>query len=137
MKKIFLLVILVSLLGCRKKNGTSKSLNQNYDTENATLLFRANFVSNSHPTTGCVSVYELNGTKSLVFEGFKTDSGPDLKVYLSKSTSNSNIVDLGALKSLSGNFNYTLDNSVNLGEYKHVLIWCEDFSVLFGNGVLQ
>jgi thymidine phosphorylase len=69
-------------------------------------------------------------------EGFKTDSGPDLRVYVSKSTSNSDFIEVGKLKSTSGNFYYAIDGSVNNIDYKYVLIWCEDFSVLFGNAQL-
>jgi hypothetical protein len=58
-------------------------------------------------------------------------------MYLSKSTGNTDVVDLGDLKSIDGTFYYSFDPSTNTNDYKYVLIWCKGFSVLFGNGALQ
>ena len=137
MKNSLLVIALASILFACKKEKTVEPLNESFNTAQATLLSQASFSSNAHTTSGSVKLYTQNGTKSLVFENFKTDNGPDLRVYLSKSTNNSDFKDLGVLKSTSGNFNYTVDATINTGSYKFVLIWCKDFSVLFGNGLLQ
>ena len=134
-----LLIILISisfLISCKKQE-QEKPLNDSFDKNGATLISQANFSSNAHTTSGCVKVYSKNGIKNLVFEGFKTDSGPDLRVYVSKTTTNSDFVDIATLKTTNGNFYYSFDNSINTVDYKYVLIWCEDFSVLFGNALLQ
>lgn len=138
MNKALVIVLFICLhfIGCKKKE-KNKPLNDGFDTAGATLVSQSNFSSNAHTTSGCVRVYSKNGSKNLVFEGFKTDSGPDLRVYVSKTTGNSDFVDIGTLKSTSGNFYYSFDSSINTADYKYVLIWCEDFSVLFGNALLQ
>ncbi|MBK8845042.1 MAG: DM13 domain-containing protein [Bacteroidetes bacterium] len=63
-------------------------------------------------------------TRHCKFENFKTDSTPDRKVYLSKTTNNAYVINLHALKSTSGNFNYPIASEVNAGTYNIVLIWC-------------
>lgn len=135
-KSVFLIFAIIFMLSCKKKE-KNKPLNESFDKTGATIISQSSFSSNAHPTEGCVRVYTKNGLKNLVFEGFKTDSGPDLRVYVSKTTGNGNFVDIGTLKSTSGNFYYSFDNSINTIEYKYVLIWCEDASVLFGNALLQ
>lgn len=134
----FIIVILISCIqfsACKKKE-KEKILNESFDTNGATLISQTNFSSNAHTTSGCVRLYSKNGTKNLVFEGFKTDSGPDLRVYVSKSTGNNDFIEAGKLKATSGSFYYTLDGTINTADYKYVLIWCEDYSVLFGNAQL-
>jgi Electron transfer DM13 len=38
---------------------------------------------------------------------------------------------------VNGNFFYELSSNINYTTNNRVLIWCEDFSVLFGHAVLQ
>lgn len=135
-KTLLIIVTILFLAGCKKKE-KNKPINEGFDTDGATLIAQSNFSSNAHTTSGRVSVYFKDGSKQLVFDGFKTDSGPDLRVYLSKTTTNKDFVNIGNLKSTNGNFNYSFDKAVNTSEYKYVLIWCEDFSVLFGNALLH
>jgi hypothetical protein len=134
-KSLFLIIALIFVLSCKKKE-KNKTLNDGFDTDGATLVSQSNFTSNAHTTSGCIKLYSKNGAKNLVFEGFKTDSGPDLRVYLSKSTNNNVFIEAGKLKATNGNFFYTVDGSINTIDYKYVLIWCEDYSVLFGNAQL-
>jgi hypothetical protein len=137
MKTIFqLLVLSVTFFSCKKEE-FEKPVNNTFDVAGATLKYQANFVSNVHSTSGSVSVYEENNVRTLVFKNFKTDSGPALRVYLSKGTNISNFISLGNLTSIEGDFFYTLDGSINVAEFPYVLIWCEQFSVLFGNAKLE
>ncbi len=68
---------------------------------------------------------------------FKTDAGPDLRVYLSEDVTDESFIDLGALKATSGDFFYEIQNNTDVESFNRVLIWCEDFSVLFGNAELN
>ena len=137
MKKLEILFLLTIFLLACKKDKQDKMLNEPFDTSQATLVSKANFSSNAHPTSGCVNLYQKSGSYFLEFEGFKTDKGPDLRVYLSKAANNTNFIELGTLKANNGNFYYSLPNTILLPDYKYVLIWCEDFSVLFGNALLN
>lgn len=103
-----------------------------------TTLYTASFVSNAHPTNGTASIIQDSlGNKHLILQNFGTDNGPDLKVYFSTNTSNSDIISYGDLKANGGSFSYPINNTENYMNYNHVLIWCEDFSVLFGHAVLN
>lgn len=91
-----------------------------------------------HNAEGIANILAVNDGqtehKVLRLENFKSTNGPDLYVYLSKdprSISNGN-VELGRLKGNIGNQNYHIPENASLNEYKYVLIWCKQFSVLFG-----
>ncbi len=75
----------------------------------------------------------------LRLEDFRSTNGPDLYVYLSKDAKSvsDGYVDLGRLKSNIGNQNYHIPDDADLAEYSYVLIWCKQFSVLFGYAELQ
>ena len=104
----------------------------------ATTIFSGTFSSNAHTTSGTVKVViDAANKKFLVFENFRTDNGPDLKVWLSPGTSGSPYQEIGTLKAVSGNFSYELDASINHAANNRVLIWCKSFSVLFGHAILQ
>ncbi len=137
MKQLILIVAMLTLLVACKKKKQTEPVNETFNTTQTTLLLQGSFSTNAHTTMGNVKLYSQNETKTLVFENFKTDSGPDLRVYLSKTLNNADFKEVGVLKSTTGNFNYTIDATINTTDYKYVLIWCEDFSVLFGNAILQ
>ncbi|MEO5647261.1 MAG: DM13 domain-containing protein [Chitinophagaceae bacterium] len=102
-----------------------------------TVISMASFVSNAHTTSGSVKlVQESNNKKYLVFENFRTDNGPDLRVWLSPNNNGAPYHEIGVLKAVSGNFSYELNPMVNHATHNRVLIWCEDFAILFGHAVL-
>lgn len=73
-------------------------------------------------------------------DDFKTSSGPDLQVYLSKnndvkSQGLGEFVSLGGLKSVSGAQVYTMPE--NHADYKSVVVWCRAFTVLFAQAELR
>lgn len=137
MKK-FVSAYLVSLLFLVSACTKNKTENEVTKLPTGTVLASGNFTSNSHPTSGTVKVIQdAAGKKHLVFENFRSDNGPDLDVWLSPGTSGTAYQSLGDLKAISGSFSYELDNSINYTANKTVLIWCVDFSVLFGHAVLQ
>ncbi len=45
-------------------------------------------------------------------------------------------MSLGKLKANSGNQNYEIPDGADLSKYNTVLIWCQQFSVLFGSAKL-
>lgn len=102
------------------------------------VLALGDFIDGAHPTSGKVEIVEDDaGTVSLVMTDFLSDNGPDLFVYLATDTSASDIIDLGALRATSGTLNYELPSGSYDAEYDHVLIWCDQFSVLFGSAELS
>jgi hypothetical protein len=125
----------VLLLAACKKNNTPSNLQEVLPT--GTKLAMGSFASNAHTTTGMVKVIDSMGVRYLVFDNFRTDNGPALRVWLSKNTGAADYVNLGNLKAVNGNFYYPLTAAQSTTTYNHVLIWCETFSILFGHAVLQ
>lgn len=130
-------VILVSFLSFSCTKGkTPQTTNEMPPT--GTNLFSGTFKSSTHPTSGMVKVIEdTQGKRHLAIENFSTDNGPDLRVWLSPDNSGSPYVEAGILKAINGSFSYELSDGTDLTLYNRVLIWCEDFSVLFGYAILQ
>ena len=94
----------------------------------------------AHRTSGTASIVELaDGRRFVRFEDLDTDSGPDLRVYLSEAPADGDasaiddaFVDLGALKGNQGNQNYAIPDGVELDDIRSVSVWCRRFSVGFG-----
>jgi hypothetical protein len=101
-----------------------------------TASFKGSFVNSAHPTSGNVTINKEK-TK-LNFTNFKSDSGPDLDIYLVSNLSNVNggFINLGDIKGLNGNYVYDLPANTDFTVYKYVVVWCVDFNVNFGYATL-
>jgi hypothetical protein len=105
-------------------------------------LAGGSFESIAHSGRGTAAVVELpSGERKLTLTGFETDSGPDLRLYVSTGNPASgdlgDFQDLGALKGNVGNQQYTLPADLNLGRYSTVVVWCRAFSVAFTSAALE
>ncbi|MDD9953259.1 MAG: DM13 domain-containing protein [Candidatus Woesearchaeota archaeon] len=100
-------------------------------------LRQGTFKDKEHETAGLATVYKESGILHLALEDFHVDRGPDLFVYLSTDEYATNAVNLGKLRSFTGDQTYIMPSFVNIEEYKHVLIWCKEFGVLFGAAELE
>ena len=91
---------------------------------------------NGYDVVGQANVLE-NGTdqRFLRLENFASPNGPDLKVYL--RAANGDFVSLGDLSGNIGDQNYEIPAGVDLNEFSSVEIWCERFSVGFGEATLS
>ena len=80
--------------------------------------YKGNFVSAVHTTSGTASIDQDKTT--LTLSTFKTDSGPDLNIYLSSSINNvtADYIDLGDIKGVNGGYTYDLPSSIDFGHYK-------------------
>lgn len=106
-------------------------------TANLTTIYQATFTGSGHTTTGTVKLAkDADGKKYLVFDNFKTDSGPDLRVYLSEDLSANNYTEI-TNKVINGSFQLDVNASVDTDKKRKVLIWCKSFSVLFGSADLK
>ena len=98
-----------------------------------------------HKGSGQAMILEYpDGKKILRFENFETVNGPDLYVYLSKTTAPTNdieslgdFVDLGRLKGNIGDQNYELPKNISINDYSSVVVWCKKFGVLFPYAILK
>lgn len=91
-----------------------------------------------HNAEGLAKVIPLDdGSKVLRLEDFKSTNGPDLYVYLATDEKATEYVSLGELKANIGNQNYQIPDGTDLSKYDTTLIWCKQFSVLFGHANLS
>lgn len=152
--KNLILVALISttilLAGCQSKEmdvlpvanpGTTTPVSttnppETIDVSGQKLLSQGTFMSNVHPTSGTVKLYEKDGKRTLIFTDFKTDGGPDLRIYLAETTGVRNFIELTKLNA-GGNFSVELPADADPARQRYVLIWCKAFSVLFGNAELK
>jgi Electron transfer DM13 len=107
------------------------------------VLATGSFVRSEHPTKGDVQIVMQNGHKYLrLNKNFRSDSGPDLFVILHRQDSpkdydRNNYVSLGRLKNVAGKQLYRIPDSVDVNEFKSVVIWCKQFNATFGFAVLS
>lgn len=101
-----------------------------------TVAFKGSFVSSAHSTSGNVTINKEK-TK-LSFTDFKSESGPNLDIYLVSNLSdvNGGFINLGDIKGLNGNYIYDLPANIDFTVYKYVVVWCSDFDVNFGYATL-
>ena len=101
------------------------------------VLSSGTFQNAAHAVSGSVRlIRKADGSHVLAFENFSTDSGPDLRFYLSTDKAASDFTEVfdGAK---AGSFLLEVPAMARLGEQKTVLIWCQAFSVLFGSAELK
>ena len=94
----------------------------------------------SHKGEGIVNVLRTESGAGLVrLTEFQVTNGPDLEVWLvaaqdpktSNDVKTSEWVSLGQLKGNIGDQTYSVPDGVDLSAYGSVVIWCEQFGVLF------
>lgn len=99
-----------------------------------------------HKGSGMVTVINrAGGSNEIQFTDFQVTNGPDLEVWLTahpNPTSSDDVkgaawLSLGRLKGNIGDQAYRIPDGTNLDDYKAVVIWCEQFGVLFSPAVLS
>jgi hypothetical protein len=95
------------------------------------------FTNQAHNTSGLATLIEQpNGDRVVTLTRFKTDPGPDVRVYLVPDPEGGikDAVDLGGLKGNKGNQQYDVPAGAEAGA---VVIWCRAFTVAFGTATLR
>jgi hypothetical protein len=95
------------------------------------------FASFAHGLSGEAVVYTATGNKRILrLQNFTMTQGPDVYVFLSTSNNYSaaNTIAVGKLKEGYSNSNLTLSvgDTVDLNVHKFVLVYCVQYSSLFG-----
>lgn len=88
-----------------------------------------------HYGAGDVTVFE---DTVFLHDDFKVGPGPKYHVYLVPKASirasadlrDQMFVDLGQLRAFEGSQNYAIPAGLDLSQYRSVVVWCEQFSVL-------
>jgi hypothetical protein len=98
------------------------------------------FVKSRYDASGTVRV---EGGSRLVFsDRFQTSNGPDLFVILHREATPQNYSEsqytiIGRLQKDRGAQTYNLPNSVKIGDYRSVVIWCRQFNVTFSYATIK
>jgi hypothetical protein len=140
MKKLglILLVPVIVLAACVKENTPTTGEEEVVDTMFAVSKYSGTFVNGPYgAVSGTARIYLQNGQYILALENFSSTNGPDLHVYLSREVQPVNYIDLGRLKSVSGNQLYPLTGNVDFTYYKYALIHCQRYNHLFGSAELK
>ena len=131
MKKLLLIFVIIALFSSCEEVGdlTRDKLNVIPVSPVSTLKYQGKFVPTSGITvTGGTKIYLDTNQYKLELDNFSISNGPDLKVYLSKSSTPTEFVNLGNLNSTTI---YSIPKSIVLSEYKYVLIHCQQYNHLF------
>ncbi|WP_138990925.1 DM13 domain-containing protein [Larkinella sp. C7] len=107
-----------------------------FDATGQQLLVEGMFMNNVHTVKGTVKVYDKAGKRTILFENFSTDGGPDLRIYLAEDTSLTNFIEVQKLTN-TGSFFLEAPASFDPARQRTILIWCKAYSVLFGHAKLQ
>ena len=142
MKQLFIAYLFLVLFSCNKKEDATPAtltapINDTFNPSTAALIKSGTLVGVGHTVSGTAALFDSTGKKFVLLDPFSSQNGPDLKVYLSKDQNASSYISLGKLKSTSGKQSYEVPGNPVVTDYNYVLIWCEQFSVVFGSAKLQ
>jgi hypothetical protein len=109
------------------------------------LLHQGVFIAGSVPgdrAEGRALIYQLpDGSRIVRLEDFSTTNGPDLFVTLhtggNPERDTGEYLVLERLKGNQGNQNYSIPATVDLSQYRSVVIWCRTFDVTFGYALFE
>ena len=143
-----LVVALLALLftSCKKEGMLAPTtvLNEMIDTTKtmdsttAQLKFSGDFISGPFGTvTGKAEIYKTGIKYNVRLANFTSTNGPALHVYVSQESMPINFIDLGVLKSISGNQVYSVSGMPDFNNYKYISIHCIAYNHLFGSALLK
>jgi hypothetical protein len=99
----------------------------------------------THKGRGTAQILQTANGLVVRFTEFEVTNGPDLEVWLVEATDPKSSADvkaskwvsLGQLKGNIGDQTYAIPNDVEIENYGSVVIWCEQFGVLFSPAALS
>ena len=139
MKKFGLFLwILVSCVSCSKDLASITPVQDMVDTSRLVVKYNGTFENGPYGSvTGGVTIFTDSSTYLVKLVNVLISNGPDLHVYLSKEQQPLEFIDLGKLKSTSGNQVYPVPGTVDFPSYRYVLIHCQKYNHLFGIALLK
>lgn len=135
-KTVLLLVFSTFLISCEEEGVLTPDVVQIVTIPvNSTPVNEGLFMPTSGiNVTGGAKIYQENGQYKVVLDNFSISGGPDLKVYLSKTNTPNEFVNLGNLTAATI---YAIPQNVVLSDYKYVLIHCQQYNHLFAVALLK
>ena len=134
-KSIIVLALSILAFSCSKPD-VAEDVVVPVDTDQ--VLATGSFINSSqHSSSGTAKlIKDKDGKRFLLLENFKTDNGPDLRIYLATTLKADNFTEISSKLTL-GNVRIAVPDNVDIKSQKFVLIWCKAFSVLFGSAELK
>lgn len=136
---ILITLVMLSATGCKKENTPDLVLDEKIDPVTMPMQKTiGSFANGPYGTaSGTAKIYEVGASIKLSLENFSSSNGPNLMVYLSKEKDPVHFINLGDLKATGGNQVYDIPAVVKAVDYKYALIYCKQFSHLFGFAELK
>ncbi|MDQ5930135.1 MAG: hypothetical protein QG594_1922 [Bacteroidota bacterium] len=134
--KFLILPFIVFLVSCEVQGDLTRDSAQIIPVPNTTSILKhsGSFIPTSGiSVSGQAKIYLDNAQYKLELSNFSITTGPDLKVYLSKTDSPTDFVSLGNLTSSTV---YLVPQNVAISDYKYVLIHCQQYNHLFAIAAL-
>jgi hypothetical protein len=145
MKNLFVICLcLVNLLSCKNEDDPHPEIMMSIQEPresadppaNAQISKMGAFTSFAHNLGGNSILYDSVHSKILRFENYNMNQGPDVYVFLSKANnySSANVLKIAKLTKGYSNasINFDVDSSINLDNYRFVLVYCVQYNSLFG-----
>lgn len=134
MKKYILFIVLIlSLFQCSK---SVQDVNETIPS-NLAVITQGSFTGAAHTVTGTVKLSkDATGKKYLVFENFNTQSGPDLRIWMAEDVSGKVYSEITSTVK-NGTYSLAVPSDVDTAKKTFVLVWCKQFTVLFGSAALK
>lgn len=140
-KRLALIVVICLSIACEKEEAKDlivETPSAGVPSQAKNILASGIFQSNVHTTSGEAKVYQDSSrNRFLLLENFRTDSGPDLHIYLAEDLALTNFIEVSNRVNTSGTYSVALPAEADLTRHKYVIIWCKRFAVLFGNAELK
>lgn len=131
------ILLMVIIFSCTRDANIVVTIPPSIDST-AMVKYTGSFVNGPYGSvTGNVEIVKQDTTLALLLKNFSSSSGPDLHVYLSQGRLPVNFIDLGSLRSNSGEQAYSIPGNTNLTQYKYALIHCKAYNHLFGSAAVQ
>lgn len=131
MKKYLLGLVVLLTLSCEKEGELTPVNESLVLSQDAIVKFTGNLVPTSGVNaSGTVKVYLDQGSYKVQIANAMVSSGPDLKVYLSKTNTPNGFVNLGNFLG-NGTSMYLIPQKTNILNYSYILIHCQQHNHLY------
>ena len=131
-KFLFLALALSLSFACEKASSDDDVTPGDADV----VLSTGTFINGAHATSGTAKlIKDKDGKKFLLLENFKSDPGPDVRLYLSTSLKDDDYTEITKTVT-NGNIRLAVPSTAKDSQ-KYMLVWCEKFTVLFGSAELK
>ncbi len=105
-----------------------------------TLIFSKDFTNYAHSVMGTseLQLTPQGNYRIYLLNNFSVTAAPGIYVYLTKTsgTPQSNDIEIGPLKSLTGVQDYPVPKGLNIFSMNYILIHCKPFNIPLGNAKL-